>query len=598
VILSTIINWIQSLITEPYKNSVEFIEWLSSSSEFYNLIPKLSEFLIIFWFAAFILWLLEKVFQAKEETFMHASFLALWKLVFSSFGLFIVSIGLSIWVVYDRSSQPEDISTWLWRFLIKPSLVTLSILTIIHIALWWLVVRHWQPKLNYWLNKTFTKTGYQETGISDIRKISNESAQQIDYDPKKYWELGQKKIFIGLSLTKEPIYLNLSEWRTQHQQVLGTTGFGKGVAISNQLAQCLALQQTVIVFDPKNDEWAPSVLIDTAQKYNRPFCVIDLNVDSPQFNPLYGANQKQIFDLFVGSFGLAEGRGDADYYRSHDKRVVRQWTKKLEDGQSLTDLANSLTDSDFDNAPKLCNDLTELALLGCIDTQQKGHWHDIIDQGGLIYIIGSIRSEPVLRLQKMLLLRLMQRLEERDRNQQHTHVTIFLDELKYLLCKPSLQALGTIRDKFANLILAHQSIDDLRDVPSDLDPQAVKSAVLENTALKLIYRSQDPDTIDWISRRSGTIPTHREMLEQTRNSGFSEITDGDRRLLEVERCLIEPNMILALQKRCAVWFSNDIAKVVLTSPVQTKKKTITPNLIKDNSPSSEKTGSNIMDLFS
>ena len=163
----------------------------------------------------------------------------------------------------------------------------------------------------------------------------------------------------------------------------------------------------------------------------------------------------------VGAFGLAEKGAESDYFRSKDRRVVQQWIKPLKSGVSLPEFAKSLTEADFENASKLCNDLTELAMLECINTTQQGRWHDVLDLGGLIYIIGSVRREPVLRLQKMLLLRILQRLEKRNRALTYTHVTIFLDELKYLLCKPSLQALGTIRDKSANIILAHQSINDL-----------------------------------------------------------------------------------------------------------------------------------------
>ena len=220
-------------------------------------------------------------------------------------------------------------------------------------------------------------------------------------------------------------------------------------------------------------------MITVANHYERPVCIIDLNSNTPQFNPLYGASELEIFDLFIGGFGLAERGAESDFYRSKERRVVQSWLTQLEAGATFNSLANSLTEADHENAPKLCNDLLELVMLGCINTNQQGNWYDILDQGGLIYIIGSVRREPVLRLQKILLLRMMQRLEARDRQNKHTHATIFLDELKYLLCKPSLQALGTIRDKSTNILLAHQSINDLRDVPADLDPEAVKSAVME-----------------------------------------------------------------------------------------------------------------------
>ena len=582
-----------------YGYCIDVLEWLATSGSVYLDIPRLSLLLSGLWGGAFIVWLVERTIQPTKESSLSQLFGNFWHVWIVSVVMFLAVVVSMVWIVYDYQNNSAVTIAWAKQNIVVPGLITISILAALNLIAGWFAVRYWLPKLNYWVNETVTKKGYQESSFSDIRIVSKDAPSSIDYDPRSLWRLQDEHIFIGLDIVRKPVYITLAEWCSQHQQVLGTTGFGKGVAVSNQLSQCLALGQTVVVFDPKNDEWAPSVLTRIAEHYNRPLCFIDLNVDEPQFNPLFGASQKQIFDLFVGSFGLAEGRGDSDYYRSHERRVVRQWIEGLEKGQSLTQLSDALTETDYKNAPKLCNDLTELAMLGCINTNQKGAWYDVIDQGGLIYIIGSIRSEPVLRLQKMLLLRLMQRLEQRDRNQSHTHVTIFLDELKYLLCKPSLQALGTIRDKFANVILAHQSINDLLDVPDDLDPQAVRSAVLENTALKLIYRSQDPDTVEWIAKRSGTIPAHKEMLEQSRNEGFTEMTGSERRLIETERYLVDPNMILALQKRCGIWFSGDPAKIVFTSPIQTTKRTIVPTLVNtDEEPAQDFSEGKVLDLFS
>ncbi len=582
-----------------YEQCIRLLSWLSSDISPHLGLSNLSAVVGVAWLMLFSSWFFEGTFSPKEDSLLARVFSGIWRIQLVLIVLSLSTLILTIWVIYQYHNGNNQVFTWIWKKLLSPLILMLLLLTVLTIILGWLAVRNWLPKINYWVNERLTKKGYQQSGYSDIREIGNEMPDTIDYDPKAYWDTKNQNIFIGLTPDGQPIRIPFSEWSTHHQQVLGTTGFGKGVAVSNQLAQCLALGETVMVFDPKSDEWCPSVLIDIAEQYDRPVCVLDLNSDEPQLNPLYGANGKQFFDLFVGSFGLAEGRGDADYFRSHERRVVRQWMAGLEKGKSLTQLAEALSDAEFENATKLCNDLTELAILGCINTSQKGAWYDIIDQGGLVYIVGSIRSEPVLRLQKMMLLRLMQRLEQRDRSLTHTHVTIFLDELKYLLCKPSLQALGTIRDKSANVVLAHQSIDDLLDVPADLEPQAVKSAVLENTALKLIYRSQDPDTVEWIAKRSGTIPAHREMVEQSRNEGFSEITGAERRLLETERYLIDANTILSLPKRCGIWFSTDPAQVVLTSPVKTSKRQIEPDNVDPNQePELEESDAQGLELFS
>ena len=465
------------------------------------------------------------------------------------------------------------------RNLAVPIAYTLLGIGLLSLVLGWLSLRKWIPAINSWIDRRFIKKSYHELGVSDIRDIAKLIPETQDYNPIQFWDKKKESFFIGLDPTDTPIYISIGEWRAQHQQVLGTTGFGKGVAVTNQLAQALSFEQAVVVFDPKNDAWCPSVLLSVAKRFNRPFCVIDLGSESPQFNPLYGVTEIEIYDLFIGAFGLAERGAESDFYRSKERRVVQQWLSQLSQGCTLLELANSLTDADYDNAPKLCNDLTEMAMLGCIKTKQAGAWFDILDQGGLIYIIGSVRREPVLRLQKMLLLRVMQRLETRDRQADNTHATLFLDELKYLLCKPTLQALGTIRDKSANILLAHQSINDLRDVSADLDPEAVKSAILENTALKIVYRAQDPETAEWIAKRSGTISAYKEMREIDTTEGMAEVTKANRRLIQVERYLIDVNTILSLPKRCGVFFSTKPAQIALTSPIKVKRVPIIPNTV-------------------
>jgi type IV secretory pathway TraG/TraD family ATPase VirD4 len=557
----------------------EYIDWLIIP--FFEVFPapRMSLIVTALWSAIFLLWFVSQSIQAGDDSKLEILFNKFRRILIAALILFFISIAAAAGWVSTYLNHSDRAINWLINYLAKPLIVSLVCITILSLVVGWLCLRNWIPSANRWITQKATKKSYHDAGISDIRDISKLIPIVKEYNPIKYWDKSKKSFFIGLDPTNKPVYVSHEEWRTQHQQVLGTTGFGKGVAVTNQLAQCLAFGQSVVVFDPKNDEWAPSVLLAIAEHYNRPICVIDLNDDSPQFNPLYGANEIEIYDLFIGGFGLAESGGIDDFYRSEERRVIQGWLSNLAGGVSLKALADSLTEADFKNAAKLCNGLTELAMLGCIHTNQKGAWHDIIDQGGLVYVIGSVRREPVLRLQKILLLRIMQRLEKRDRCQKHRHVTIFLDELKYLLCKPSLQALGTIRDKSANILLAHQSINDLRDVPADLDPEAVKSAVLENTALKIVYRSQDPETAEWIAKRSGTIPAHKEMRDIEITEGLAEVTKSNRRLLEVERYLVEVNTILSMPKRCSVFFSNESAQIVLTSPIKVEKRDITPSLV-------------------
>ena len=556
-----------------------YLEWLAEPLFMWLPLPNASAIFITLWLTLFIIWVLSKSIKAGQESQPTALLQKLSVVVLGVALLYVASIVLSAVHISGETTQKTRALAWLKAHLAIPIASTLLGIGLLSLVLGWLSLRRWIPAINSWIDRRFIKKSYHESGVSDIRDIAKLIPETQDYNPIPFWDKKKESFFIGLDPTDTPIYIPVAEWRAQHQQILGTTGFGKGVAVTNQLAQALSFDQSVVVFDPKSDEWAPSVLVTVAKYFNRPSCVIDLSSESPQFNPLFGATEMEIYDLFIGAFGLAERGAESDFYRSKERRVVQQWLGQLSQGCTLVELTNSLTDADYDNAPKLCNDLTEMAMIGCIQTKQAGAWFDILDQGGLIYIIGSVRREPVLRLQKMLLLRIMQRLESRDRQATNSHVTLFLDELKYLLCKPSLQALGTIRDKSANILLAHQSINDLRDVSADLDPEAVKSAVLENTALKIVYRSQDPETAEWIAKRSGTISAHKEMREIDTTEGMAEVTKANRKLIQVERYLIDVNTILSLPKRCSVFFSTRPAQIALTSPIKVKKIPIAPNTV-------------------
>jgi type IV secretory pathway TraG/TraD family ATPase VirD4 len=130
-----------------------------------------------------------------------------------------------------------------------------------------------------------------------------------------------------------------------------------------------------------------------------------------------------------------------------------------------------------------------------------------------------------------------------------------LDEFKYILSPPALQALGTVRDKNCHLILAHQSIGDIEECKG-LDPPAVRGAVLENTGIKFIYRTKTPETAQWASELSGTIiaKTRRTDIQQ---SAFDAAT---AQYNEVERALLTPNDMLAMPKLVGMLFGVGIAR--------------------------------------
>ncbi len=146
-------------------------------------------------------------------------------------------------------------------------------------------------------------------------------------------------------------------------------------------------------------------------------------------------------------------------------------------------------------------------------------------------------------------------------------VCLLLDEFRYLVSAPVLEALASIRDKRAHLVLAHQTLNDLRNVPADLDPEQVVASVAENCALKFAYRVNDPDTALWLARMSGSIVTDEETRTLETGALLAERAQETRSVRESERFLVDSNMLLSLPPRCAVRYGDGLASFIFTSPM-------------------------------
>lgn len=423
----------------------------------------------------------------------------------------------------------------------------------------------------------FTRRSSMAEGLTDIRQLAKLLPPAgHKFKPGKYFR--KDRIFVGLKPDHAPIWISLEQWCRTHVQILGTTGAGKGVAAATLLAQSIRLGHGVIVWDVKDDEFLGSVLKSVAEEAGQEFYYLDIRTDAPpQVNPLRGISVEDLEELIDAGAGLAETGEASDYYRLADRRLARKLARSFGQSGNLSDLFNALIkecDNPYKTEPWLTMTLEEVAGLSCCQTREGIDLERMVEEGGVLYIVGSIRNTRVRKLQKLLLIRLIQLVERRKRDENTRHITFFLDEFKYLLSRPALEALGTIRDKRANVILAHQSLGDLRDIGKDLDPAAVEGAVVENTALKIIYRLQDPYTAEWVAKLTGKIVTHNEQVLISRNELLAEMQTNERRLLEGDRYLIDDNMLRALPERCAVVIGAEpCAQLAYFSPIQVKKST-------------------------
>ena len=361
-----------------------------------------------------------------------------------------------------------------------------------------------------------------------------------------------------------------------HIQVVGTTGAGKGVVMGVLAAQWLLSGESVFMLDPKDDEWGPHVYAQASREAGVPHHYINLREHVPQFSLFDGASVDDIEELLIAGFGLTEVGGSADYYTLADRKYAGIIARVIA-SEGLTPAEAYMKNAKTleKESAKFAGKLRELGEVEAINVA-AGHgisFADIIENGGSCYIVGSMRVEKIVRLQKMILIRLMQIAEKRDRiGTSLRPVAIVLDEVKYHLSRTSLEALGAARDKGVHVVLAHQSVSDLYDVAANLKGQAVEGAVVENCKVKICYRVQNPETAEWLAKMSGTVLVDDETRKVTRNLALAEHVESDRTIRQSERYFIDENMMLNLPNGVAAVYGLGTAGFVYVRNLKTEKR--------------------------
>lgn len=456
----------------------------------------------------------------------------------------------------------------LWAILIS--------FTVVGVIFHYVARRILSPEIDKLKRKMVKKTSLERNTRTDVREIKALLPTTEKYDPEQFIDL-KKGVFIGLNENRDPQYIPLSDWQKQHADVIGTTGAGKGVATGLLIYQSILAGEGVFEMDPKNDEWAPHLIRKACEDAGKPFYLIDLNRPEYQLNLIDGITAEHLEELFIAGFSLAEKGEAADFYRIDDRRAARATAQLINENPTATirDLFNSdFVQSIAETIKGFFGKIEELALLNSINAPDGLALKKIFDDGGCCYIIGSMRNSKVIATQRMILVRLMQLAELRDRiNTTPRPIAIHLAELKYHLSRPALEGLGAARDKGVHIIMDHQSVADLRDCPADLNGDAVVGAVVENAKFKLVYKLQDPDTALWVAKMSGTILVDDESRKAKTNRVLTEVIDDERTIRQAERFYIDSNMLLNLPPFVSYIFTaTELPRASLISPLKVKKQ--------------------------
>lgn len=425
--------------------------------------------------------------------------------------------------------------------------------------------------LIYRISHSTARSKTRDKAKVDIDEVHSLYPESRAFNPADYFQnaLSRDALFFGFDDKNALVYYPRKQWVKDHLQIMGKTGAGKGIQATIALVQCERLYgDAVIVFDPKNDTFAPHVF----KQYCRRFFLLNLNEEAPpQFNLFARMSVSELRNLLTAGFSLFDKGAESDHYRSKERELVADVVRQFKDRscniltlhQAFADVPHEFKET----AGSILRKLKELMLLPCLFSENGFNLREVIDNGGCLYIQGNLSDPSVIALQKMLFIRIAQICAVRDPQKTFRHVNIFLDEVGYLLSKPSVDAFGTIRDKNAHFIFTHQSIPDLQGtIGADLDPQATSIKLLENAGIRWIYR-QDGDTAEWAAKLTGRVTVERERRTMRATGKGQETPDKDIGVTQEDNYKYDTNVIQGLPERCALFVGGFGSKLVQTQPL-------------------------------
>lgn len=350
-------------------------------------------------------------------------------------------------------------------------------------------------------------------GVTDPDEILKKLRSLTNYDPLPFINT-KKGCFIGRNyLTKKPIYIPWSKVNQSHLQTLGATSSGKNIVMLLIAYQSILVGQNVVWFDPKNDFRSPKIILQASRLANKNCHFINLNPNQePQFNLLSSCTEQEIQELFVAGFELSGKGSDGDFYRGKDEdaSALSARIAITENVTSIPELIEKCsTVPEITEQENFWRMFKKLASLPAINTNKGLDIEQSILNGDVIYLIGSCDNERVKILQKMVLVRVMQIIKKRDRNNSTIPICVVLDEFKHIISPTALNALAVVRDFNSHFLLAHQSNGDLEESPS-ISKASAHGAVINNTALKVLFKIDDVDHAKAMSELAGEKPIYSE----------------------------------------------------------------------------------------
>ena len=418
--------------------------------------------------------------------------------------------------------------------------------------------------------------------------------QPKTFDPEKYFVSG--KVFYGLDSLAKPVYLAWSVFVEVHHAIIGPTRYGKGVELGVLFTQAIRAGCAAFYIDPKGDDNMPYILQNEAKKAGRPFVYLDLNAEGKgNWHPFKGGTARSRRSRIIRALGLASGGTDADVYKSNERALLDEAMAKTDGSvKQLFDYVKRATEKGA--LSTLRDTLAEWVSVSTFTPPSKRRGHSIeesLKNGAVVYVRGSI-NDPVIKLATRVYISELISEIPRLNSQRPCHVTVGIDELKFLASEEIATALATIAGARCNLLLCAQSLANLES-PDDhtIRGDSLVSEFVVNTQVKLLYKAADRETAEFAEKNSGTQWLRTAKMEKLETNTHGGEQWGKSRTLEsTEHAVISSNVMLNLPPRVAAgYLPSMLPTIIYTAWVSVDKSfaswVANPQVSDDNSVATE-----------
>lgn len=398
--------------------------------------------------------------------------------------------------------------------------------------------------------KKSTAKELDKDSLSNIEEEIKKYAKKT-YNPRKHYKPGL--IFVGLDVNEKPVYLTYEEYKI-HKEIVGASGFGKGVIIGLILDQIISSFSSTASFvvDPKDDKFLAHVLYQACQKAGREFVYISFDGDEPgRWGPFFGGNFNNARTRFTNCFDMYKKGSDGDHFTLQDRKVMNSTLMNV---RHLVDISNAFQESlpDGNTAMDLI-DWTQNKTFTCSE-EESFSIEEAVRLKKVVYVKTDLEDEIMLKASTAFITEIAQ-VAKRLKHEYGYDISAYYDEVSFYIDPALPRQLSAVRDMNMDIAVIFQYREQLLQINHPVvTGESVLGAVKSNCQVKFMFGGSDGDTADNLSAETGTVPKKiRSMDKVELNEIGAEVWENTSYVATKEEALIHKNTVLAMPKGVCIF---------------------------------------------